>query len=186
MAEIGRRRAQIFLIVEEIMVESFLCVLNLLMTRIHNNNRTRRRRESRVIRYVMVDRIFKQVEHMQDLIEVSDVYCLDDLRMTRVAFSRWCCLLKHVGGHTDSRYVSVNEKVALFISILAHHKKVRIVRFNFKRSGQTVSASCCPERYDEDDNNEEEIDEADFIDSVEPSQAWTYWRDNLAREMLNE
>ncbi|KAK6127054.1 hypothetical protein DH2020_039195 [Rehmannia glutinosa] len=139
MAEIGRRMAQIFLIVEEIMLESFF-VLNLLMTRIRNNNRTRRRRQSRVIRYVMADRIPKQVEHMQDLIELSDVDCLYNLRMTRAAFSRLSYLLKHVGSLTDSRYVSVNKKVALCLSILAHHKKVKIVQFDFKRSGQMVSA----------------------------------------------
>ncbi|KAK6147591.1 hypothetical protein DH2020_018503 [Rehmannia glutinosa] len=139
MAEIGIKRAQIFLIIEEIMLESFF-VLSLLMTKIHNNNRTRRRRQSRIIRYIMVDRIPKQIEHMQELIELSDVDCLNNLRMTRVAFSKLCYLLKHVGGLTDSRYVFVNEKVALFLSILAHHKKVRIVRFDFKRSGQMVTA----------------------------------------------
>ncbi|KAK6128563.1 hypothetical protein DH2020_037707 [Rehmannia glutinosa] len=59
--------------------------------------------------------------------------------MTRGAFAKLCYLLKHVGGLKDSRYVSINEKAALFLFVLAHHKKNRIMRFDFKRSGQTVS-----------------------------------------------
>ncbi|KAK6142040.1 hypothetical protein DH2020_013869 [Rehmannia glutinosa] len=59
--------------------------------------------------------------------------------MTRGDFAKLCYLLKHVGGLRDSRYVSINEKAALFLSVLAHHKKNRIVRFDFKRSGQTIS-----------------------------------------------
>lgn len=32
----------------------------------------------------------------------------------------------------------------------------------------------------------EEGDATDFIDTVESSQAWTNWRDNLARSMFHE
>ncbi|KAK6151365.1 hypothetical protein DH2020_014000 [Rehmannia glutinosa] len=59
--------------------------------------------------------------------------------MTRGAFAKLCYLLKHMGGLRDSRYVSIKEKVALFLSVLAHHNKNRIVWFDFKRSGQTIS-----------------------------------------------
>ncbi|KAL8513587.1 hypothetical protein ACS0TY_012891 [Phlomoides rotata] len=43
------------------------------------------------------------------------------------------------GGLGNSKYVTVQEKVAMFLSILAHHTKNRSVTFQFKRSGQTVS-----------------------------------------------
>lgn len=87
----------------------------------------------------MVHRIPKQIEYLDSLINLSDVDCLDNLRMICAAFSKLCYLLQHVGRLVDSKYVSIREKVSLFLSILAHHKKNRIVRFNFKRSGQTVS-----------------------------------------------
>ncbi|KAH6769918.1 hypothetical protein C2S52_014721 [Perilla frutescens var. hirtella] len=59
--------------------------------------------------------------------------------MSRNAFSRLCYLMEHIGGLVHSRYVSVEEKVAMFLSILAHHKKNRIVKYDFTRSGQIVS-----------------------------------------------
>ncbi|KAL8489563.1 hypothetical protein ACS0TY_025467 [Phlomoides rotata] len=59
--------------------------------------------------------------------------------MDRLAFSRLCSLLQDLGGLTNSKYVNVQEKVAMFFSILAHHTKNRSIKFQCKRSGQTVS-----------------------------------------------
>ncbi|KAL8513636.1 hypothetical protein ACS0TY_012936 [Phlomoides rotata] len=61
------------------------------------------------------------------------------LRMDRVAFVHLCSLLQTAGGLNNSKYVTAQEKVAMFLSILAHHTKNRSVMFQFKRSGQTVS-----------------------------------------------
>ncbi|XP_073305122.1 uncharacterized protein [Primulina huaijiensis] len=59
--------------------------------------------------------------------------------MYRNAFERLCYLLTHVGGLVESRHVMVEEKVAMFLSILAHHKKNRIISHDYIRSGHTVS-----------------------------------------------
>ncbi|XP_057796936.1 uncharacterized protein LOC131012967 [Salvia miltiorrhiza] len=59
--------------------------------------------------------------------------------MDRNTFARLCLLLRDLGGLTDGRYVRVEEQVAIFLSILAHHKKNRVVRFDFFWSSQTVS-----------------------------------------------
>ncbi|KAL8507237.1 hypothetical protein ACS0TY_017959 [Phlomoides rotata] len=42
------------------------------------------------------------------------------------------------GGLVDGRHVTVGEQVTLFLSVLSHHSKVRIVKFNFKRNAQTI------------------------------------------------
>ncbi|KAL8460636.1 hypothetical protein ACS0TY_032229 [Phlomoides rotata] len=76
---------------------------------------------------------------MNELVEVSDEVCKDMLRMDRLVFSRLCSLLQDLGGLTNSKYVNVQEKVVMFLSILAHHTKNRSIKFQFKRSGQTVS-----------------------------------------------
>ncbi|XP_075493507.1 uncharacterized protein LOC142531298 [Primulina tabacum] len=60
--------------------------------------------------------------------------------MNQRAFGRLCYLLTNLGGLGDSRYVRVEEKVAMFLSILAHHKKNRVAGHDYIRSGQTVSA----------------------------------------------
>ncbi|XP_073152614.1 uncharacterized protein [Henckelia pumila] len=59
--------------------------------------------------------------------------------MDRKSFAQLCYLLTHVGGVRDSKYVRVEEKVAMFLSILAHHKKNRIIGHDYVRSGQTIS-----------------------------------------------
>ncbi|KAL8503081.1 hypothetical protein ACS0TY_021994 [Phlomoides rotata] len=54
-------------------------------------------------------------------------------------FHKLCFILQSVCGLKCSRRVSVPKKVAIFLSILAHHTKNRCVKFTFKRSGQTIS-----------------------------------------------
>lgn len=63
------------------------------------------------------------------------------MRMNRNAFGRLCYLVRHVNGLVDSRYICVEEKVAMFLSILAHHKKNRIIGHDYLRSGDSVSIS---------------------------------------------
>ncbi|KAL8513617.1 hypothetical protein ACS0TY_012918 [Phlomoides rotata] len=86
----------------------------------------------------MADRIPHQIQHMSELVEMSDVDCFDNLRMYRSSFNRLCYLLRHMGGLVDGRYVNVGEQEALFLSVLSHHSKVRVVKFSFKRSGHTI------------------------------------------------
>ncbi|KAL8495980.1 hypothetical protein ACS0TY_019918 [Phlomoides rotata] len=79
------------------------------------------------------------MKNMSYLCEVSDEDYKDQLRMDRAAFHKLCFILQSVCGLKCSRRVSVSKKVAMFLSILAHHTKNRCVKFAFKRSGQTVS-----------------------------------------------
>ena len=76
---------------------------------------------------------------MSRLVGVSDVDCFDNMRMDRNIFSKLCRLLKELGRMRDGRFVTVKEQVAIFLGILANHKKSRIVGFDFMRSGYTVS-----------------------------------------------
>ncbi|XP_057809131.1 uncharacterized protein LOC131023606 [Salvia miltiorrhiza] len=89
--------------------------------------------------FSMIERIPDQNRHMNRLVGVSDVDCLENLRMDRNTFGRLCTLLRESGGLSDGRHIRVEEQVAMFLSVLAHHKKNRVVRFDFWRSGQTVS-----------------------------------------------
>ncbi|KAL8470542.1 hypothetical protein ACS0TY_033185 [Phlomoides rotata] len=59
--------------------------------------------------------------------------CRDQLRMDRAAFHKLCFILQTVCGLKSSRRVGVPEKIAMFLSILAHHTKNRCVKFAFKR-----------------------------------------------------
>ncbi|KAL8505112.1 hypothetical protein ACS0TY_016353 [Phlomoides rotata] len=79
------------------------------------------------------------MRNMHDLVMVSDHDCKDQLRMDRASFHKLCGLVRTFGGLKSSRNISVEEKVAMFLSILAHHIKNRCVKYHFKRSGQTLS-----------------------------------------------
>ncbi|KAL8481633.1 hypothetical protein ACS0TY_027948 [Phlomoides rotata] len=86
----------------------------------------------------MADRIPKQIEHLSELVELNDINYFENLRVNRSTFNILCYLLCHSGGLAAGRYVTVSEQVALFLSVLSHHSKVRVLKFNFKRSGQTI------------------------------------------------
>lgn len=138
MPPISNRKIEAFLVLEEIMHQTVVFI-NLVIALLKENNDQTRRLEQAVRRYSMIDRIPNQMNHMRRLINLGDADCVANLRMNRNAFSRLCYLMEHIGGLVNSRYVSVEEKVAMFLSILAHHKKNRIVKYDFLRSGQTVS-----------------------------------------------
>ncbi|KAG8372713.1 hypothetical protein BUALT_Bualt12G0095300 [Buddleja alternifolia] len=93
----------------------------------------------RIVRYVMAQRILDQVSRIYRLTGNNDTDCLDNLRMGMGEFARLCYLLHNVGGLSDSKYVKLEEKVCFFLTVLAHHKKNRIVKFDHVRSGHTVS-----------------------------------------------
>ena len=49
------------------------------------------------------------------------------------------CFIEREGGLRGSLYVTLEEKVAIFLKILGHHTKQRVVETDFNRSGHTIS-----------------------------------------------
>ena len=64
---------------------------------------------------------------------------MKQLRMDRHTFTILCSMLRTIGKLKDSKYVDVEEMVALFLHILAHHVKNQVIKFLFLRFGETVS-----------------------------------------------
>ncbi|KAG6390570.1 hypothetical protein SASPL_148308 [Salvia splendens] len=93
----------------------------------------------RVTQEVMIDSILAHVKQLDRLVRVSDRSCIDNLRMDRNTFGRLCRILRDRAGLIDQKFVTVEEQVAIFLSILAHHKKTRVVGHDFMRSSETVS-----------------------------------------------
>ena len=79
------------------------------------------------------------MKHVNRLVSVSDIDCFNNLHMDRNAFDRLCILLRDIGGLRDGSYVLLDEQVAIFLSILAHHKKNRIFGYDFMHFGETIS-----------------------------------------------
>ncbi|KAL0438969.1 UNVERIFIED_CONTAM: hypothetical protein Slati_2379900 [Sesamum latifolium] len=110
--------------------------------RIYRNyiRKKHKRQLTKALRYSLKSRIPNQVENLRCLTGTSSGdSCLNNLRMSVDAFCRLCYLLEQLGGLKDIRNVLIREQVAIFLSILAHHTKNRVVKYNFKRSGRTIS-----------------------------------------------
>ncbi|KAG6532740.1 hypothetical protein ZIOFF_006590 [Zingiber officinale] len=59
--------------------------------------------------------------------------------MDRRTFEILCDMVRDIGGLKDTRNASVDEIIAFFIYVLAHHKKNRTISLFFHRSQETVS-----------------------------------------------
>ena len=70
----------------------------------------------------------------------SDETCINQLRMNRNAFTRLCKMLETISGLKDTKHMLVvDDQVAMFLHTLVHHAKNRVIKHNFRRSGETVS-----------------------------------------------
>lgn len=78
-------------------------------------------------------------DNLRRLIYGSDLACVENLRMDRYTFNKLCSMLRTTGKLKDSKNMSVDEMVAMFLHILAHHEKNRVIKFRFLRSGETIS-----------------------------------------------
>ncbi|KAL6587926.1 hypothetical protein OROMI_000904 [Orobanche minor] len=111
MRPISKKHAEIFLALEEIMHQ--VVVISLLLAVLEKRRQGNcRNKEPR--RYYIIDRIPDQVKYLTRLVSMSDEDCKDNLRMNRAAFTRLCFLLENLGGLRNSRYVTVEEMIALW------------------------------------------------------------------------
>lgn len=69
----------------------------------------------------------------------SDSMCLSQLRMNRRCFAKLCCMLETLGGLKATVHMNVDEQVAIFLHMIAHNVKNRVLTERFHRSGETIS-----------------------------------------------
>ncbi|KAL8547343.1 hypothetical protein ACS0TY_006895 [Phlomoides rotata] len=133
-----RKRVVLFL-VEELINRVFIVFIVLSYMLSINNSKRVGRRVVYAQPYGMLARIPDQVGHMNWLFLDNDADCISNFSMDRNSFGRLCFLMRGIKGLVDHRYVSVKEQVSMFLSILVHHKKNRVIKFDYIRSSQTVS-----------------------------------------------
>ena len=76
---------------------------------------------------------------LKDMYDGCEVACYDQLRLTKRNFHDLCTMLREKCGLRDSVYVSVEEKVAMFLLVVGHGLKMRLLRGHYKRSLWTIS-----------------------------------------------
>ncbi|KAJ1421235.1 protein ALP1-like [Sesbania bispinosa] len=65
--------------------------------------------------------------------------CVEQLRLSKRAFFKLCRILQEKGQLVRTRNVPTTEAVAMFLHILAHNLKYRVVHFSYCRSKETIS-----------------------------------------------
>ncbi|PPD67774.1 hypothetical protein GOBAR_DD35349 [Gossypium barbadense] len=78
-------------------------------------------------------------DYVKRLVYASDETYIEHVRMNRTAFFKLCEMLESIGGLKLSRNMLVDEQVAMFLHIISHHLKNRVIKHHFRRSGETVS-----------------------------------------------
>lgn len=65
--------------------------------------------------------------------------CIEQLKVSKGEFFKLCRILQEKGKLVRTRYVPTIEAVAMFMHILAHNLKYRVVHFSYYISKETIS-----------------------------------------------
>ncbi|XLU75096.1 hypothetical protein S245_034149, partial [Arachis hypogaea] len=71
--------------------------------------------------------------------QTEDETCIENTRMDRRAFHALCNMLREDGRLEPSRNTDVEKIVAMFLHIIAHDIKIRVIKRQFMRSKETIS-----------------------------------------------
>jgi len=77
--------------------------------------------------------------NLRFIYESTDVECADLLRMRRAPFMQLCDLFRTRQLLRDSIHSSVEEQVAMFLHVVGHNQRFRVVHMTFRRSIETIS-----------------------------------------------
>ena len=75
---------------------------------------------------------------VQSILEGNRTICLELLRMVKHVFLRLCMVLRQKSLLEDSRYVSLEEQVAIFLMTIGQNHMNRILQDRFQHSGETI------------------------------------------------
>ncbi|KAJ8774298.1 hypothetical protein K2173_009729 [Erythroxylum novogranatense] len=91
----------------------------------------------RVRRYL--HNFYANRDYLRRILHDNDESCISMVRMNRQAFFKLCEMLESMGGLKTTKNMLIDEQVGIFLHIIAHHVKNRVIGRNFRRSGETVS-----------------------------------------------
>jgi hypothetical protein len=69
----------------------------------------------------------------------NDIECVAMLRMRKANFFNLCTLFRQRNLLRDSIHNTIEEQVAMFLHVVGHNQRFRVVHQNFRRSIETVS-----------------------------------------------
>jgi hypothetical protein len=100
---------------------------------------TRRLFHPRVTYGPMFQRDIERQANLRFIYESDDIQCVELLRMSKVPFFELCGLFRSRHMLRDSIHSSVEEQVAMFLHVVGHNQRFRVLKFTFRRSTETIS-----------------------------------------------
>jgi hypothetical protein len=77
--------------------------------------------------------------NLNKIYNCNDTECINMLRMRRAPFFNLCNLFRERNLLRDTINSSVEEQVAIFLHVVGHNQRFRVIHQNFRRSMETVS-----------------------------------------------
>ena len=71
---------------------------------------------------------YSKREYVRRLVHNNDESCISQLRMNILAFFKLCEMLKNIGGLRPTKNMAIDEQIAMFLHIISHHLKNRVIR----------------------------------------------------------
>ena len=76
--------------------------------------------------------------HIQIILNGNPIICHQLLRMEQHVFRRLCMYFREKMLLKDSKYVPVEEQLAMFMMVIAHAHTNRVIQDRFQHSGETI------------------------------------------------
>ena len=95
-------------------------------------------RKKRVGRRPDTDGLLRGSGYLNEILDGNPSHCQEMLRMKKEAFISLCGHFRNRGWLEDSRYVSIEEKMTMFLITLSHNIRNRFVKRRFNHSTQTI------------------------------------------------
>lgn len=87
----------------------------------------------------MAARDRERMNNLRFIYHSDDTTCVDLLRMKRAPFFRLCDLFRQRALLQDSIHSRIEEQVAMFLHVVGHNQRFRVVKMTFRRSIETIS-----------------------------------------------
>ncbi|GKE96467.1 hypothetical protein Tco_1581322 [Tanacetum coccineum] len=77
-------------------------------------------------------------QYTQELLQGNNLQCTELIRMSRDSFVRLCNHFKEKNWLRDSKHISVEEKMFIFLMIIGHNERFSIMKRRFQHSKETI------------------------------------------------
>ena len=87
----------------------------------------------------MLQRDIERQANLSFIYQSDDLQCVELLRMSKTPFFQLCNLFRTRQLLRDSIHSSIEEQVAMFLHVVGHNQRFRVIKLTFRRSIETVS-----------------------------------------------